>query len=225
MEPQVTSLVLEYTSPAWPARLTGVSIFVAVLIIFFSSTNFPLFVLLIVFAFMIVAVFLSADTSVTADRSLKTLTITKKRVIGSTSISYPFDDIAFLLQNISNSTNQKGETVENIKFTIGLNSQTGSLPGYYQGRRPIPFPVPVNPLTMFIKTARNIQEFARAQEFASFIGVPLYINGGQNDTFVNVAQDIPRYIEGIQKLPDVFAEAKKENDRVAREILGDKYPN
>lgn len=218
------SLVLGYTSPAWPARLAGVSIFVATLFVFFFFPNVPIFFPLISFGFMLVAVFFAAETSVIADRSSRTLTVVKKRIFGSTNIIYPYDDIAFLCQNIIASTNQKGETLENINYTIGLNSKTGSLPGYYRGRQPIRFPIPISAFTMLNRTIRNVQEFTRARELSSFIGVPLFVNGGPNDTFVNTAETIPGYIEGLQKIPDALAQAKKENDRVAREILGDKYP-
>lgn len=225
MEPQITSPLLNYTSPAWPARFAGISIFIATLFIFFVFPNVPIFVPVISFVFMLVAIFLSAETSVTADRTLRTLTVIKKRILGSINIVYPYDDIAFICQNIATSVNQNGENTENIKYTLGLNNKTGSLPGYYRGRQPIPLPVPTSAFTMLNGTVRNVQELTRARALSDFIGVPFFVNGGQNDSIVNAVEVAPAYIEGIKKLPDVFAEAKKENERVAREILGDKYPN
>lgn len=225
MESPITSPLLEYISPAWPARLASVSIFIVTLIFFFLFPNVSLFIPVISFGVMLLAIFFAAEISVTADRSLRTLTITKKRILGSTNIVYPYDDIAFICQNITTSVNQKGENTESINYTLGLNSQTGSLPSYYRGRKPIPFPIPTSAFTMLSRTARNIQELTRARVLSDFIVVPLYVNGGQNDTIVNTVETIPGYLEGIQKIPDVFAQAKKENDRIAREILGDKYPS
>ncbi|MBI5798776.1 MAG: hypothetical protein HZB10_02495 [Candidatus Yonathbacteria bacterium] len=98
METQPTSPVLEYTSPTWPGRFAGVSIFIATLFIFFFFPNVPWFIPVISLGFMLVAVIFSAETSVVADRSSQTLTVTKKRILGSTNISYPFDDIAFICQ-------------------------------------------------------------------------------------------------------------------------------
>lgn len=225
MEPQITPPLLEYTSPAWPARIAGVSIFLATVFIFFFFHNVPLLVPIISFGFMLIAIFLSADTSVTANRSLRTLTVVKKRILGSTNIVYSYDDIAFICQNITTSVNQKGESTENIKYTLGLRGKTGALPGYFRGYQPIPFPVPTSAFTMLNSTVRNVQELTRARALTDFIGVPFFVNGGQNDTLINTMETIPGYIEGIQKIPDALARAKKENDRVAREILGDKYPS
>lgn len=220
-----TSSVLKYTSPAWPTRLGGISIFICVLLVFSFSTNVSFVFPLVSFLFMLVGIFFSAEISVLADRSSRLLIVTKRRIIGSTNISYQFDDIAFLCQNITTSTNQKGEKYEKTKYTLGLNSQTGTFSGYYRGRKPVPLPIPTSVLTIFSGTMRNIQEYTRARAISEFIGVPLYVNGGLNDSIVNTAEVIPEYIKDIQSLPDVFAQAKKENERVAREVLGDKYPS
>lgn len=224
MESPTASPVLKYTSPAWPARLAGVSIFTVTLLVFFFFPNVPLFVPIISFGVMLLAIFFSAEISVTADRSSRTLTIIKKRILGSTNIIYPYDDIAFICQNITTSVNQKGENTESINYTLGLNSQTGSLSSYYRGRKPIPFPIPTSAFTILNKTVRDAQELTRARVLTDFIGVPLYVKGGSNDSLVNTVETIPEYIKGIQKIPDVFAQAKKENDRVAQEILDGKYP-
>lgn len=224
MESPTTSSQLKYTSPAWPVRLGGAAIFVSVLFIFIISANVPFYVPFISFVFMLLAVFLSADTSVTADKSSRLLTVRKKRILGSSNIVYPFDDIAFLCQNITTSINQKGEKYEKTNYTLGLNSQTGTLPGYYKGRKPVPLPVPTSVFTIFSGAIRNVQEYTHAKTIAEFIGVPLFVNGGSNDAFVNTAEVIPGYLKDMQSLPDAFAQAKKENERVAREILGDKYP-
>ena len=223
MESPIISPLLKYVSPAWPARFGGVSIFIAVLIVFLFSPSVPVYVPAISFGVMLISIFLSAETLIIADGSLETLTVAKKRILGSTNIVYPYNDIAFLCQNISTSVNQKGETIENVKYTLGLNSQTGTLPGYYRGRKPIHLPIPTSTFTILNTTLRNVQELTRAHALADFIGVPFFVNGGQNDSLVNTVETIPGYLEDIQKLPDSFAQAKKENERIAREILGDKY--
>lgn len=225
METQPISSLLKYVSPAWPARFAGVSIFVGTLLVSFFLPNVPWFVPAISFGFMIVAIFFAAETSVVADQTTRTLTVTKKRILGSTNIVYPFDDIAFICQNITSSVNQKGENTESIKYTLGLRSHTGTLPGYYRGYQPIPFPVPTSAFTMLNSTVRNIQELTRVRTLTAFLGVPFFVNGGPNDSLVNAVEVAPRYIEEIQKIPDVLAQAKIENEKAAREILGDKYPN
>lgn len=225
METQPTSSILKYVSPAWPAQLAGVSIFVGTLLVFFVFPNVPLFVPVISFVFMFVAVFFAAETSVTADGTTRTLTVVKKRILGSSNIVYPFDDIAMICQNITKSVNQKGENTESINYTLGLRSKTGTLPGYYHGYQPISLPVPVGAFTMLSQTVGGIQKLTRARELANFIGVQFYVNGGQNDTLINAMEDAPKYFEAIKNIniSETFAQAKKENDRVAGEILGDKY--
>lgn len=225
MEPQITSPVLKYVSPAWPGRVGGVGIFLGSLLILVLAPNVPLYVPVVTFIVMIFAILFASETTVTADQTVRTLSVAKKRILGSTSIVYPFDDIAFILQNITTAVNQKGESTENIKYTIGLRSKTGTLPGYYRGYQPIQLPLPVSALSMFSNTVGSIQGLTRARELANFIGVPLYVNGGPNDSLANTIEVAPRYIENLKNIPEAFAQAKKENERVAREILGDKYPN
>lgn len=227
MEPQITSPVLKYISPAWPGRVAGVGIFLGSLLILVLFPNVPLFVPAITFVMMIVAFLFSAETTMTADRTSRTLTVTKKRIMGSSNIVYPFDDIAIICQNITKSVNQKGENTESVNYTLGLRSKTGTLPGYYHGYQPISLPIPVSTFSMVSQTVGGIQKLTRARELANFIGVQFYINGGQNDTLINTIEDAPRYFEAIKNIniSETFAQAKKENERVAREILGDKYPN
>lgn len=225
MESPITSQQLGYTSPAWPARFAGTSIFIATLFIFFFFPNIPFFVPAITFVVMIPSILFSAETTVIADKTSRTLTVSKKRIMGSTDIVYSFDDIVFICQNITTSVNQKGENTENIKYTLGLRSKTGTLPGYYRGYQPILLPIPISIFAMFIQAMGGVQKLTRARELANFIGVQFYVNGGQNDTLINTMEDAPRYFEAIKNIPDALAEAKKENDRVAREILGDKYTN
>lgn len=222
MESPITSPVLKYTSQAWPARLAGVSIFVSALFVFFFFPNVPLFIPIISFVVMLLAVFFAAEISVTADRSLRALTIIKKRIIGSTNITYSFDDIVYFNQNITTSIGEKGERNNKSTYSIALNTQPGST-FYERGRIPNPITIPTSTFAILNKTVRDAQEFTRARALADFIGVPLYVKGGPNDSLANAVETIPGYIEGIQKIPDVFAQAKKENDRVAREILGDKH--
>ena len=225
MESSNTSLLLKYTSPAWPTQLASVTIFVGVMSIFLFAENVPVLIPAISFGFMLLVVFVSADTTVIADKSSRSLTVIKKRILGSTNTAYVFDDIAFLCQNITTSTNQKGESYEKTTYTLGLNSQTGTFQGYYRGRKPISLPIPTSIFTILNKTLRSVQEFTRARELAKFIGVPLFVNGGSNDTLVNTAEVIPGYLEGIQHIPEALAQGNKESEKAAREILGDKYPS
>ncbi len=92
------------------------------------------------------------------------------------------------------------------------------------GYVPTEVPIPVSSFTVFSKTALNIQKFARARSLADFVGVPLYEHGGPNDRLVNTVEILPGLVKTVQDLPDIFADAKKQNDEVAKEILGDKYP-
>lgn len=229
MEPQITSPVLKYVSPAWPGRVAGISIFLGSLLILVLFPNVPWFVPAITFLMMIIAFLFSAETTMIADKTSKTLTVSKKRILGSSNIVYPFDDIAFICQNITTSANQKGENTESIRYTLGLRSHTGTLPGYYRGYQPIQLPIPTSAFTMFSSTIRNVQELARVRELTNFVGVPFFVNGGPNDTLVNTVEVTPGYIKEIQNLsanlPEILAQAKIENEKAAREILGDKYPN
>lgn len=224
MESSTASSRLEYYSPAWPARFSGVSIFVATLIIHFFFPNVPLFVPIISFSFMILAVFLAAETTVTADKTPRTLTVIKKRIFGSTGSLYSFDDIVYLNQKITTTSGQNGETSEKSAYSLALKSQPGSAL-YERGRIPNPITIPTSPLTMFSSTARNIQEFTRAKELANFIGVQLYINGGQNDAIVNTMENIPGYLSVIKNIPDIVAQAKIENDKAAKEIMQERVSN
>ena len=221
METSPTSPTLTFTSPAWPVRLSGISIFLVVILIYFFNTNVPIAIPAIVFCFMLVAIFFSSDTSVIADSTVKTLTVIKKRIIGSSNLVYPYDDIIFLCQAISESTNAQGVKSENSSFYITLKSQPTSTM-YYQGRKPIPLPIPTSSFTALSQTARNFQEIAHARSLANFIGIPFYVQGSAHDTLVNTAEDIPGYINDLGKIPDALAKAKEENDRAAKEILGNK---
>ena len=77
MDPQNKPSVLEFTSPAWPARVGGVSIFICTVGVYFYFPNVPLFVLGITFMLMLLAIFFTADIQVIADSSLRTFTITR----------------------------------------------------------------------------------------------------------------------------------------------------
>ncbi len=229
MDPQNKPSVLEFTGPAWPARVGGISIFICTVGVYFYFSNVPMFVLGITFVFMLIAIFFAADVQVVADGSLRTLTVTKKRIFGSSQVVYLYDDICFLCQVISTSVNQKGEAVKSNSYAIGLNSQTTTMQPNYRGRRLITITIPKSSFSVMSVFAGNTQEFVRARTLADFIGVPMYIQGSENDTLTNFAEDTPRYLNEIQKLPetmsqvkDVMAQAKEENDRVAREILSNK---
>lgn len=229
MEPQIKPLTLEFTSSARLARLGGISIFISTLGIFFYFPDVPLFVPGISFVFMIIAILFSADISVTADSSLRTLTFIKKRIFGSSHIVYEYDDVLFLCQVITTTTNQKGEEIKGNSYTIGLNSQTTSMQPNYLGRRLIPITIPKSGFSVVGGILGDTVEFTRAKLIADFIGVPLYIQGGEHDKLANIQANIPQYVEEIKKLPDTIdqikdamAEAKIENDRMAKEILGGK---
>ncbi|MBI5798775.1 MAG: hypothetical protein HZB10_02490 [Candidatus Yonathbacteria bacterium] len=133
------------------------------------------------------------------------------------------------MPDITSSVNQKGENTESIKYTLGLRGHTGTLSGYYRGYQPIQLPIPTSAFTMLNQTVGGIQKSTRARELANFIGVPLFVNGGPNDTLINTVEVAPGYIKDIQNISknllDILAQAKKENEKAAREILGDKYPD
>lgn len=226
MDTEIKPSKLEFTGSAWPARLGGASIFMCTMGVFFYFPNIPLFVPVISFVFMLIAVLFAADETLTADNSLRTLTLIKKRIFGSSQVVYPYVDICFLCQVITTSVNQKGESIKSNGYAIGLNSQTTTMQPNYQGRRLIPITIPKSSFSVVSVFAGSAIEFTRAKLLADFIGVPLYIQGGEHDTLTNIQEDIPKYIEEVQKLPetitqikDVMAQAKIENDKVAQEIL------
>jgi len=225
MEPQPTSSVLKFVSPAWPARLGGLGIFLGSLVILVLTPSVSPLIPAITFVVMILSVIFASETTVIADSTTRTLTVSKKRMVASSNVGYPFDDIAFVCQNITTSVNQKGEGTQSIKYTLGLNSQTGTLPGYFQGRKPIPLPIPGSTFTVMSSFVGGAQKLVRARELANFMGVQFYVNGGQNDTLANTLEDAPKYFEAIKNIPDALAVAKKENEAVARKVLGNKYPN
>ncbi len=221
METSPTSSTLTFISPAWPVRLTGASVFLITLFIFLTGKTVPVAIPLIVFCFMLVALFLSSNTSVSADSIARTLTVTKKRIVGSTCVVYPYADIVFIYQTITSSVNTQGVESKNSSFYITLKSeQTSSM--YYQGRKPIPLPIPTNSFTALNQTVRSFQELARARELANFIGVSFYVQGSEHDTLINTAEDLPYMAESIGKIPEALKQAKEENDRVAQEILNSK---
>lgn len=229
METLPTQSTLSFTGSALPAQVGGVGIFITALGIYFFIPNVPIYVPLITFLFMIVAVLFSATVTVTADSISKTLTFTKKRIIGSSQVVYEYNDIFCFCQVITKTVNQKGETVTNNKYTIGLNSQRGSLDMSYMGRRLITITIPKSGMSVVSGFMGTTEEFTRMQLLATFIGAPLYVMGGDHDTLANIQADVPRYTEEIKKLPetieqikDAMAQGKKENDMIAREILGGK---
>ncbi len=232
MEQQPTTPSLTFISSPWLARLSGVSIFFGVLFVYFYFPNVPAYVLVISFCFMVVALLFAAEVLLVADNSLRTLTITKKRIFGSSQVTYLYDDIVFLCQSTSTSIDQNGQKVEAHSYSIGLNSQTTTIQPNYRGRRLVPITIPVSAFTSMSAYARGLQEYARARMLADFIKVPLYIQGSDHDTLANIVEDTPGYIEEIRKLPetiaqvkDAMAAAKEDNDRTAQEILRDEKKN
>lgn len=232
MDSQNNPTTLTFTGSAWPARIGGISIFICTVGVFFYFPNTPVYVPGITFVFMVLAILLSADVQVTADSSARIFTITKKRILASSQVVYPYDDIYCFCQVTTTSTNQKGEEVKNTSYAIGLNSQTTTTQPSYQGRKLISIPIPKGGASVVSSLAGNTIEFSRATSLANFIGVPFYIKGSEHDTLVNFNANIPRYTEEIKKLPetmsqikDIMAQAKVENDRVAQEILSNQANN
>jgi hypothetical protein len=199
MDTEIKPSKLEFTGSAWPARLGGISIFLSILGIFFYFPDVPVFILGISFVFMLITILFSADVSVIADNPSRTLTFTKRRMFGSSQVAYGYEDILFLCQVITTTTNQKGEEVKDTSYTIGLNSQTTTLQPNYLGRRLIPVTIPKSGFSVVSAFLGNTEEFTRTKLIADFIGVPLYIQGGEHDKLANIQADTPQYIEEIKK--------------------------
>jgi hypothetical protein len=220
MESLPISPVLTFTGPAWPARLGGAVIFISTLGVFIFFPIIPVFVPIISFALMLIAVFLSAKVTITADPISRTLTILKKRIIGTSHIAYRYDDIVCLRQNISTTTDGKGISHEKHEYTIAIKGDTSTR--YEGGYRPIPITIPTSAFATLSTTVKHMQLYTRARAIADAVGVPLYAKGSANDDLVRLKENLPGYVDALGKLPDALKEAKKENDRVASEILGDR---
>lgn len=198
-----SSPTLTFTSSSWPPRISGVSIFLILVGVYFSTPQFPVAVLGISFCFMIVAILFSAETLVVADNMSKTLSVKKKRIIAGSHIVYAYKDIAFIYKQISSLTDAQGKTSDTSSFFIGLNNEMGTTLGF-MGRRPTPLPIPTSSLAVFSGTVKSFQQTANARILADFIGVPFYVQGTDHDTAINEMENVPGYVKDIGKITDAL---------------------
>lgn len=204
------------------ARGGCVAIFVSVVLLYLFYPGLPLLVPIASFVIMVIAILFTASIKVRADSVMRTLTIEKKRIIGSSVTTYVYDDIVYILRHTAVSVASNGQQQKIIKYSLALKGKTSSLD--VGGYTPTPLAIPVSWFTIFSSLGREMQMFAHAKSLADFIGVPLYERGGENDTLINTVEMAPQLIKTAQNLPNIFAEAKRQNDEAAREILGDNYP-
>ena len=219
-QPTQNQFILNET--ALTVRVGSVSIFTSVVLVFLFFPGITPLVPIVSFFIMVFVILFAANIRVYADRAMRTLTVEKKRIIGSTVAVYAYDDIVYILRNTSVSVISNGQQQKRIEYSLALKGKTSSL--QVGGYIPIPLAIPVSGFTMFSSLGRDMQKFTHAKSLANFIGVPLYEHGGENDTLVNTIEAAPQVIKTIQNLPAILAEAKRQNDEAAREILGDKYP-
>jgi hypothetical protein len=212
---------LRYANTAMPMRISGVTIFIGLLIIYFVFPNVPIILPGIGFAFMVIAILFSADVTVVANKEDHTFGIIKKRIFASSSTQYDLEDIMFIARNTEFVRDGQGKESERVSYSLAVKGKTGVM--YNRGYIPIPLPIPTNGILMFSQFVRDAQALTRAHELATFIGVPFYENGGPNDMLVNTVEEIKSVAKAVGNMPDdIFAQIKEANDKAAREIMESK---
>lgn len=209
---------LTFSGSGMPARIAGAVIFVLILIAYII-THFPIFILIIFAVICAALVLFSADITVTADKSARTLVVTKKRILMGSVTSYSIDDIVSITRRTVRRKDTQGKEVANTEFTLALKSKTS--PTSAGGYLPVRLPIPTSGFTLLNSMLHDVQELERAGQLAAFLGVPLYERGGPNDMLVNAGQMAATFARNAQAKSDGSVGANGPEDELAAQEAGE----